>query len=60
MFDIVARKVETMAGSVGKAARSMVIRAGASEMVPRRDMRRPFWSMGAVNFSGLGDSGVVD
>lgn len=34
----------TRFGSVGKAARSNTISAGWKSMVPRRDMRRPFWS----------------
>lgn len=32
------------AGSVEKAALSAVSRAGESSTVPRRDIRRPFWS----------------
>ncbi len=31
-------------GSVGNAARSAVRRAGEPSIVPRRDIRRPFWS----------------
>src|SRR5271170_1418064 len=38
-------KPDTTAGSDGKAARSIMTRAGCSAILPRREMRRPFWSI---------------
>lgn len=46
-----------MGRSEGKAARSAVRRAGREEMVPRRVMRRPFWS-GWGGVRGVGWGGV--
>ncbi len=44
-------KARRVGRSEGKAARSAIRRAGEEWMVPRRVMRRPFWS-------GRGISGV--
>ena len=46
-------KARRVGRSEGKAARSAVRRAGWEAMVPRRVMRRPFWSGWGGDVSGV-------
>ena len=41
MLTSLDKKSETMVGSVGRAARSMAIKAGLLDMLPSREIRRP-------------------
>ena len=60
MFAIAAWKVRRLSESEGKAARSMVRRAGELEMLPRRVMRRPAWSVKLVSDGKTGGDGGVN